>query len=119
MDARTFSVKPVGIVHADDGSFSIEIAGPFRPALRGLGGFGHILVLWWGDRVDTEECRGETTCKKPYAKGPETLGIFATRRLSGRTRSRSRQYPFSASIPPRASSRWLISMPTTARRCST
>ncbi|MDD2473387.1 MULTISPECIES: SAM-dependent methyltransferase [unclassified Methanoculleus] len=79
MNARTFSVKPVGIVHADEGSFFIEIAEPFRPALLGLDGFGHILVLWWCDRSDTEECRSETTCRKPYTKGPEMIGIFATR----------------------------------------
>lgn len=80
MDTRTFTVKPVGIVHADDESFSIEVAGPFRPALQGLEGFSHIVVLWWGDRVDTPECRIETACRKPYTRGgPETIGIFATR----------------------------------------
>jgi len=79
MDTRTFTVKPVGIVHADDESFSIEIAGPFRPALLELGGFSHIIVVWWGDRADTPECRSETVCKKPYTRGPETIGIFATR----------------------------------------
>jgi tRNA (Thr-GGU) A37 N-methylase len=38
-----------------------------------------MLVLWWCDRVDTEECRSETTCTKPYTKGQETIEIFATR----------------------------------------
>lgn len=38
-----------------------------------------MLVLWWCDRVDTKECRNETVCKKPYTKGPEMIGIFATR----------------------------------------
>ncbi|WP_317064891.1 SAM-dependent methyltransferase [Methanoculleus caldifontis] len=79
MEMRTFSVKPVGTVHADEGSFWIEIAGPFRPALKGLEGFSHIQVLWWGDRTDTEERRSETVCTKPYTRGPETIGIFATR----------------------------------------
>jgi tRNA (adenine37-N6)-methyltransferase len=79
MDTRQFCVKPVGTVHAHEGLFSIEIAEAFRPALIGLDGFGHILVLWWCDKVDTEEYRSETICRKPYAKGPETIGIFATR----------------------------------------
>jgi len=79
MDTRTFSVKPVGIVHADEGSFSIETLEQFRPALLGLDGFSHMLVLWWCDRSDTEEQRTETVCRKPYTKGPETIGIFATR----------------------------------------
>lgn len=79
METRTFSVRPVGTVHAGEGSFLIEIDEPFRPALRGLSGFSHIQVLWWGDRADTAECRSETVCRKPYTRGPDTIGIFATR----------------------------------------
>ena len=79
MEPRTFSVRPIGTVHADEGSFLIEIDEPFRPALQGLSGFSYIQVLWWGDRADTEECRSETVCRKPYTKGPDTIGIFATR----------------------------------------
>lgn len=79
MDTRTFSVRPIGTVHADEGSFLIEIDEPFRPALQGLSGFSYIQVLWWGDRADTAERRSETTCRKPYTRGPETIGIFATR----------------------------------------
>ncbi|RXE56635.1 methyltransferase [Methanoculleus taiwanensis] len=79
MDTREFCVKPVGVVHAGGESYSIEIAEPFRPALAGLDGFGHILVLWWADQVATEELRSETVCRKPYTKGPDTIGIFATR----------------------------------------
>ncbi len=85
------------------------------PLSWGLLGFSHKLILWWCDRVDTKGRRSETTCTKPYTKGPETIGIFATR-----SRSRcSRRSRCSASIPPRASSGSRISMPTTARRCST
>lgn len=93
MNTRAFTAKPVGIVHADNESFSIEIDGPFRPALRGLDGFSHIVVLWWGDRVDTPECRSETVCKKPYTRGPETIGIFATR-------SPVRPNPIALSVAP-------------------
>lgn len=93
MDTRTFSVRPVGVVHADEGSFSIEIAEPFRPALLGLDGFSHILVFWWCDHVDTPRCRSETVCRKPYTKGPETIGIFATR-------SPVRPNPLALSVAP-------------------
>lgn len=93
MDTRTFAAKPVGIVHADNESFSIEVAGPFRPALQELEGFSHIVVLWWGDRVDTPERRNETVCKKPYTRGPETIGIFATR-------SPARPNPIALSVAP-------------------
>ncbi|MCT8337680.1 SAM-dependent methyltransferase [Methanoculleus sp. Afa-1] len=101
MDTRTFTVKPVGIVHAESESFLIEVAGRFRPALQGLEGFSHIVVLWWGDRVDIPECRGETVCKKPYTKGPETIGVFATR-------SPVRPNPIALSVVP------VIGLDTTA-----
>ncbi len=93
MDPPHFSVQPLGVVHANEGSFSIAIAGPFRPALMGLDGFSHILVLWWADQADTEEQRGETVCRKPYTRGPETIGIFATR-------SPVRPNPIALSIVP-------------------
>lgn len=32
-------MKPIGAVHTDGSSFSIEVAEPFRPALQGLDGF--------------------------------------------------------------------------------
>ena len=93
MEARRFSVTPIGAVHADRGSFFIEVAKPYRPALQGLDGFSHMLVLWWGDRVDTGECRSATACEKPYTKGPETIGIFATR-------SPVRPNPIAVSVAP-------------------
>jgi len=93
MDARRFSVTPVGTVHAGRGVFSIEITEPFRPALTELSGFSHMLVLWWCDGVDTVECRSETTCEKPYTRGPDTIGIFATR-------SPVRPNPIALSVAP-------------------
>lgn len=93
MNTCTFTVKPVGTVHADNESFSIKISRPFRPALPGLDGFSHLVVLWWVDRVDTPECRDETVCKKPYTRGPETVGIFATR-------SPARPNPIALSVVP-------------------
>ncbi|WP_054848166.1 tRNA (N6-threonylcarbamoyladenosine(37)-N6)-methyltransferase TrmO [Methanoculleus chikugoensis] len=79
MDTRTFTVKPVGIVHADDESFSIEVAGPFRPALQGLEGFSHIVVLWWGRPGRYTGVPDRDGLQKTVHEGPETIGIFATR----------------------------------------
>ena len=93
MTTQEFILKPIGTVHTDGEVFSIEIAEPFRPALQELEGFSHILVVWWGTGVDTEKDRLETTCKKPYTHGPETIGIFATR-------SPVRPNPIGVSVAP-------------------
>ncbi len=79
MKRQEFIVTPVGHVRTDRGQYVIEILGQYRPALAGLEGFGHIHVLWWADRADTPEQRGCTVCSKPYTRGPDTVGIFATR----------------------------------------
>ncbi|WAI02015.1 SAM-dependent methyltransferase [Methanogenium organophilum] len=79
MEIQEFILKPIGAVHTDGNTFSIEVAEPFRPALQGLEAFSHILVVWWGTNADTRENRHETICTKPYTHGPETIGIFATR----------------------------------------
>ena len=71
-------LKPVGIVHAGDTGFAVEIYPEYRPALKELGGFSHIHVLWWGGQADNNECRKTLTCIPPYAKEHET-GVFATR----------------------------------------
>ncbi len=58
---------------------SLRIDEAFRPALEGLVGFGHVVVVFWCHLADTNEFRGLLTCERPYTKGPDRLGIFATR----------------------------------------
>ncbi|AKL94742.1 hypothetical protein CACET_c12770 [Clostridium aceticum] len=60
-------------------SFEIKIDETYKEALTGINGFSHLLVLWWADQVDNLECRKITTVEKPYKKGPDNIGIFATR----------------------------------------
>ena len=35
--------------------------------------------LWWADQVDRSELRKIVVLDKPYIKGPDKIGIFATR----------------------------------------
>jgi tRNA-Thr(GGU) m(6)t(6)A37 methyltransferase TsaA len=71
-------LKPIGVVHAGEQGFAVEVFPEYRPALRELGDFSHVHILWWGDQTDTEESRKSLTCNPPYAK-EHTTGIFATR----------------------------------------
>lgn len=77
MDAKTFTVNPIGYVRAGEEGFSLEIAPEYRPALKGLEGFGHLNVLWWLHLYD--EYREILECDQPYRLAPAKLGIFATR----------------------------------------
>lgn len=69
-------VHPIGRVECEDGEFRIALNPEYAPALRGLEGYSHLQVIWWFDRV---QGRGTLVEERPYAKGPDELGVFATR----------------------------------------
>ncbi|MBN2051644.1 MAG: SAM-dependent methyltransferase [Spirochaetales bacterium] len=79
MNNHVFNVKTVGTVRAGKDGFTIRLEEPYRKALNGLEGFSHIQVLWWGHLMDGEEYRSFVEGDKPYKKGPDKLGVFATR----------------------------------------
>ena len=69
-------VHPIGTIAYVEGEFSIVLNPEYAPALRGLDGYSHVQVVWWFDRAEDAEVLIE---RKPYTKGPEELGVFATR----------------------------------------
>jgi len=74
-----YRVKSIGEVKAGKSGFLVEIFPQFREALLETTGFSHLQIYWWADQTDTEEMRAMTRVPKPYKKGPEEMGIFATR----------------------------------------
>lgn len=74
-----FTVKQIGRVQNENGNFAIKLEPEYIPGLQGLEGFSHILVQWWCSEFDTDEARSILATPKPYKKGPDMLGIFATR----------------------------------------
>ena len=74
----TFQITPIGYVHRDAQTKYLQILEPFRPALKQLEHFSHIIVLWWADQRDNEEFRNMLQCRPPYAEDVLT-GVFATR----------------------------------------
>jgi tRNA-Thr(GGU) m(6)t(6)A37 methyltransferase TsaA len=74
----TYELHPIGYVHAEGGSFHLEILEPYRPALKELVCFSHVMVFWWANQQDNPEQRAVTTTQLPYAPGVEA-GVFACR----------------------------------------
>lgn len=89
----TYTLTPIGRVSAKGGSFSLKLQKRYVPALRGLDGFSHVVVLWWCHGVDKEEYRGLTEFDRPYRKSPARIGVFATR-------SPARPNPIAATAVP-------------------
>jgi tRNA-Thr(GGU) m(6)t(6)A37 methyltransferase TsaA len=74
----TYRVHAIGEVRRGEDGHRLVIDGPFRPALKQLDHFSHVVVLWWADRFDTEEYRSRLQTRPPYAEDHLT-GVFATR----------------------------------------
>ena len=74
-----FRLMSIGrIVSNQDGTY-IALDPALAPALTGLKGFSHIQIIWWFDRCDDTQNRAVLQHQRPYAHGPKTMGVFATR----------------------------------------
>ena len=77
-NSETFTIYPVGYVRRSEETIRLEILEPFRPALKQLDHFSHVIVFWWADRRDTRRYRARMQTKPPYARDKLT-GVFACR----------------------------------------
>ena len=57
----------------------IELDPKYSKGLKGLEGYSHIQVIWWANGCDNEKARNKLIINKPYKKGPDEVGVFATR----------------------------------------
>lgn len=72
-------VYPIGETDLSDGSPILRLDARFAPALEGLDGFSHVVVLWWFNASDHPADRDVLNEQTPYSDGPSSLGTFATR----------------------------------------
>lgn len=77
MTEKTFTVNPIGYVHAGEEGFYLEVAPEYRAALTEIHQFQYLQVLWWCHLYD--EHREILECDQPYQQAPAKMGIFATR----------------------------------------
>lgn len=78
MESR-FQLRAIGSVHSDEETYCIQIDEKYIPALTHLRGFSHLQILWWAHRTDSTRARETLIVEKLFKKGPDQLGIFATR----------------------------------------
>lgn len=75
---ETFEMHSIGTVRRNGSHVLLQIDEGYRPALKQLDHFGHVMVFWWADRFDNEEYRSMLQTRPPYAEEHLT-GVFATR----------------------------------------
>jgi tRNA-Thr(GGU) m(6)t(6)A37 methyltransferase TsaA len=78
MKSPNYELHPIGYVRRSPQSVHLEIAEPFRPGLKQLEHFSHVIVVWWADQHDNAEDRSTMQCYPPYAPSKLT-GVFACR----------------------------------------
>lgn len=69
----------IGTIQAEDSLFSIQLEKNFVDGLKNIDGFQYLQIIWWGHLHDSLDSRSSLIIQKPYKKGPEQLGVFATR----------------------------------------
>lgn len=65
----------IGKIENKENHVCVKLDSKYAKGLKGLQGFSHVQILWWANQAD----RDTLSEVKPYKKGPEELGIFATR----------------------------------------
>jgi tRNA-Thr(GGU) m(6)t(6)A37 methyltransferase TsaA len=73
-----FNVKSIGTIQRTSQDIVLNIDETYRPALLTLEHYSHVIVVWWGDQLDSDEYRQTLKTHPPYAEEHLT-GIFATR----------------------------------------
>jgi tRNA-Thr(GGU) m(6)t(6)A37 methyltransferase TsaA len=77
-EGETYQMYAIGYVRRPEDGIYLEIFEPFRPALKQLGHFSHVMVFWWADQHDNGESRSIMQTRPPYAEEVVT-GVFACR----------------------------------------
>jgi tRNA-Thr(GGU) m(6)t(6)A37 methyltransferase TsaA len=78
MGSKRFFLRPIGQYRTEKGRFWLHIDKPYRPALKHLDAFGHVIVSWWAHEHDNPESRKRTVTEIPYGGNLEA-GVFACR----------------------------------------
>jgi tRNA-Thr(GGU) m(6)t(6)A37 methyltransferase TsaA len=74
-----FQIQSIGSVQIIDHAFLIQLDEKFVPALTNIDGFSHLQIVWWAHLTDNAQNRERFTLDKLFKKGPDQLGVFATR----------------------------------------
>jgi tRNA-Thr(GGU) m(6)t(6)A37 methyltransferase TsaA len=74
-------MHPIGRIRREKEGIRIQVGAPYRPGLKQLDQFSHVMVFWWADWFDQPDYRDNAErlqMEPPYAQGHVT-GVFASR----------------------------------------
>ncbi len=71
-------LKKIGLVKQSEDGFSIVLNKEYREALVGIEGYQNLHIIWYANNLPDNPYNGYVI-DKPYVKGPDKIGVFATR----------------------------------------
>lgn len=74
-----FKVNAIGQVQYFHERICIKVYDTYKSGLTNIEGFSHLQIIWWGHLSDNSENRRNLIVDKLFKKGPDQVGIFATR----------------------------------------
>ena len=92
MTIGEINLRDIGIIENDGRKFSIKMHKKYVLGLMGLKGYSHLLVIWCFHKSENNIFKEQIILENPYKKGPEQIGVFATR-------SPERPNPLAVSVP--------------------
>ena len=72
------TLQSIGSVEKNNGMVKIKLDGKYAEGLHELGGFGHVVILWWAHKYVEYRNQIDMEIDLPYAPGTKA-GLFATR----------------------------------------
>lgn len=75
---KEMKITAIGEVQETEGVFAVRLRKEYREGLLSIEGFSYLEIIWWAHRYDDEQ-RKTIVIDRPYKKGPEKIGVFATR----------------------------------------
>jgi tRNA-Thr(GGU) m(6)t(6)A37 methyltransferase TsaA len=78
MAKKSFKIHSIGKVKRLDNEICLLLEKKYRPGLKGMDRFSHIIVLWFAELDSADMYEDFLVIEPPYARG-ESLGLFTTR----------------------------------------
>lgn len=72
-------ISEIGVINPVEDGFSITLKKEYRDGLTAVKGFTHLDVIWWAHNSEGIQYPDKNVITKPYVKGPDKIGVFATR----------------------------------------
>ncbi len=72
-------IEAIGYIKRDEQGIYVQLEKDYKSALTAVEGFSYLTLVWWAHLYATDDARKIRVIDKPYKKGPDKIGVFATR----------------------------------------